>query len=473
MTRLSLRAISLAALLALCLAAGPSAAEDQLVYTPLVTDGAEYRRISYPQEAGSLVVLADTTIVLDARSAPVAYWPITREYLVNLAGETPAPDAALEIVSPDGSMRTVDPEPYLVWHADGVGVGPAEIIQGSEVDSFYAAYVTEAREAAARAQDYQRVVAQHQAAVEAWIKLAAGRPSDLPPPPPEFTLPEPEPYRGYASEPVEAAIVSLPAGSYTIRLRDGAGAVVPGSERALVSIAPLATGIGYVVRPQDRWTQPAISFAPSQTIYTTGKTDLFVQPLPVAEYEAEAYARLFRPQSIEASDATQTIWIPTPAKAGTPRDAALTLFGGSEHAASRPMKFYRVAQIPGRSRGYTIEEFTPRAGASLQPDFQAMRIGADDQLTRIGLSAGDGTAIAVSERAVRQVDPPALPVLFLPALLPLALALILAAARRVRRSRRGKAGRRRVMTSNSALPIGLGRAAGSKPTANGRKNGNG
>ena len=78
-------------------------AEEQLVYWPLVTDGTEYRRVPYPVEAGSLVVLADTEIVIEARLAPVSYWPITREYLADLSGEPELLRGSVEIV--DGVGR--------------------------------------------------------------------------------------------------------------------------------------------------------------------------------------------------------------------------------------------------------------------------------------------------------------------------------------------------------------------------------
>lgn len=70
--------------------------------------------------------------------------------------------------------------------------------------------------------------------------------------------------------------------------------------------------IGYVIRPEDRWTRPITRFAPNETIYTytTGKTDLFFQAVPVVEYEASFFTRLFRPQSVEAVDPSLTVWVP-------------------------------------------------------------------------------------------------------------------------------------------------------------------
>ena len=74
----------------------------QLVWWPLVTDGQEYRRVPYPQEAGALLVLADTDIVVEARLAPVTWWPITREYLADFSRQPQTVDGSIEVV--DGAM---------------------------------------------------------------------------------------------------------------------------------------------------------------------------------------------------------------------------------------------------------------------------------------------------------------------------------------------------------------------------------
>lgn len=419
-------------LAALCLgAAAPrlAAAEEQLVYWPLVTDGAEYRRVPYPHEAGSLVVLADTEIVVEARYAPVSYWPITREYLADLSKEPQLLQGSVEMLGPSGETTVATPDTYVLWHPAGVGVGPARLVRGQQARQLYEDYVAAARAAAEKERAYQRIVAEHQAAVEAWLKMAAERRLDLPPPPPELDLAAPEPFRAYATEPREAAIVSLPAGSYTMRMRDANGMIVPESERELVSLGPLDHAVGYVLRPEDRWTRPVVSFAPDEAIYTTGGTDLFFQPVPVIEYAARDYSRLFQPQSVETADPSQTLWVPRRGDGGTTGGAGLALWRDGVQMAELRLAPYRVAQIPDVARGYVIEEFEPREGATLEPDFHAMRIGRDAlALDRISLLGGSGgEEVPGSGRQVRRLDLPAEPLLFLPCLLPLAVFLALRA----------------------------------------------
>jgi hypothetical protein len=411
-------------------------AVEQVVWWPLVTDGQEYRRVPYPQEAGAILVLADTDVVLDARFAPVAYWPITREYLADLSQQPRPVAGSIEIVDAAGEVIAVAPEPYVVWHPLGVGAGPTQLVHGEGVAAFYEDYLEEARAAAAADREYQRIVGLHQAAVEAWLRMAAERRGqDMPAPPPELHIERPERFHAFVSEPRDAAVLSLPAGSYGVRVRDAAGEIVPGSARELVSFGPLEPAIGYVLRPEDRWTQPAISFAPDESIYTTGRTDVFVEPVPVVAYDADRYARLFRPQSVAAADGAQTLWTADTRRGAADDGAALALWDGATLIETLPRTPWRVAQLAGASRGYVIEPFEAQGGA-LEPDFRAMRLPREAEVTRIDLVVADGAAAPMrASRRFRKVASWPEPLLFLPALLPLAAGLALRVAGRRRFAR--------------------------------------
>jgi hypothetical protein len=406
---------------AVCATATPcfAQAQEQLVWWPLVTDGQEYRRVPYPQEAGSLLVLADSDIVVEARFAPVSYWPITREYLADVSGQ-PAVQGAIEIVDGSGQATVIEPEPYVLWHPLGVGAGPAQLIYGEAAVTLYDGYLEDARAAAASEREYQRLLGLHQAAVEAWLRLAAERRGqNMPAPPPNLEIEPPEPFHAFASEPRHAAVLSLPEGTYTLRLRGADGEIVPGSERELVSFGPLDRAIGYVLRPEDRWTQPVLSFAPDETIYTTGRTNLFFEPVPVVEYDGERYARLFRPQSVEVADAAQTLWTADLARKDAANGVALGLWNGDIFVDTLPQTPYRVAQLAGASRGYLIEPFAPESSA-LEPDFHAMRVAKEAEVTRVGILAEDAAeAPPRADRQLRKIAPWPEALLFLPALLPL------------------------------------------------------
>ena len=425
--------------------AGRAGAEEQVVYWPLVSNATEYRRVPYPREAGPLLVLADSEVVIEARRAEVAFWPITREYLADFAGPPEFIAGTVEIVDAAGNAIAPTPEPYVLWYPAGVGAGPSDMVRGEEAVALHEEYVNTARASAARMLEYQRLAAESRAAVEAWARMAADDPEHPPPPPPQFTIREPEPYQAFATEPREAVVATLPEGEYTVRIRAGNGQLVPGSERGLISFASVDQGVGYVLRPGNRWTRPLVTFDPDEAVYTTGETDLFFQPVPVVEYAARRFTRLFRPQSVEVIDPSLTLWVPDESRGDSGHNSRFALWNGETKLETLERTAYRVAQKPGRTRGYEIEEFTGRADGPLEPDFVAIRVGRELPVTRMSIEGASGSGHAGSGvRAIRRVTPVPEYVLFLPALLPLAVGLAV----------RGLAGR--LLAARRDRPIEVG-----------------
>lgn len=435
-----------AAVCAILAAQPASSADAQFVYWPFVTDGTEYRRVAYPAEAGELVALAGSETVIEARQASVTYWPITREYVTEIGQGTPVA-GTIEIVGADRTIPVSD-ETYTIWYPEGIGAGPVQLVKGTAADTLYREYVSAARSAALKEQEYQRIVAEHQAAAEAWLKMAATRPlSDMPPPPPELHIEEPATFKPYASEPRKAAIVSLPQGTYTLRMRDQAGEVISGSERTLKIIAPLDQSVGYVVRPEDRWTMPLVSFSPQDALYTTARTDLFLQPVPVVEYASRDFARIFEPQSIAAADSETAIWVPQTGAEHARTAQSLRIWQGATQMGSIPKSGYRVNQFTGTGRGYTIDAFSKAPDGGVEPDFMAVRLERDAAIDRIDVAG----AVSGTARAIVKVETPPLWAIPLAALIPLVFGI----GKRVwgKRSKKlaTKNARARLMSSNPAV----------------------
>jgi hypothetical protein len=407
---------------------GRGASEEQLVYRPLLTDRFEYRRVHYPQHVGTILVLADTPVVIEATMTEVYFWPITREYLADFEQRDEPVEGRLEVVDGSGQVRSVVPRPYSLWYPNGVAAGESELLIDDEAVARHEQYVREARAAAEASIEYQRRLAEHEAELQEWLQMQATGVEPLPPPPGEFTEEPPEQFRGFASEPAEAPVVSMPQGEYTIRLRREDGAIVPGSERRVVSFGPRRQGVGYVIVPERRWTQPSVNFDPDEAIYVTGVSDLYLQPVGVEEYSAARYARLLDPQTIEAPDEAQFVWIPRDPLTGA--ELLTSADGGSTDRVGQ--RGYRVVQHAGATRGYTIEPFESGDGA-LEPDFEGMHVPmSEPPVTTLALVDGD-EVVAGSQRAVRTMPQAPEWVLYAPAVLP----VMLAAALRLTPRRRG------------------------------------
>lgn len=401
-----------AAVLAGCSAAGaPDARQEQLVVWPLVGDGATYRRVVYPAQAGTVRVLANTPVVIEARISEVYYWPITREYRADLVARNEPVEGDVRITDASGASRIVLNRPYVVWYPNGVASGSAQLLVDEAALETYARYVSDARAHAESQREYDLLVAEHNAAVSEWLRQAAEGVEPLPPPPPELTATPPEPYRGYASEPAEAAVVGLPRGEYLVELIDTSGQPITGGTRRLVAIAPRREGVGYAVVPGSRWTQPLTALDPADTIYVSGDTDIYLEPLTVAEYNAAHFVRLLDPQSLEAPDQDRYFWAP---RSEVPTARLRVERDGQVETIERAG--YRVIQVPGQERGYTIVPMA--AGDPAPPDLRAIHLPAD-RLDGATIELLDQAERDGSTREIRRVNRVPELAVYAPVLLPL------------------------------------------------------
>ncbi|MBI2755535.1 MAG: hypothetical protein HYX52_02395 [Chloroflexi bacterium] len=398
---------------------------EQLIYWPYVTNGGEYRRVAYPTQVDTIRVLADTPIVLEPRRTTVAYWPLTGEYLADLANRNEPVAGDLEVVTASGEVRRVPPRPYTIWYPNGVGAGESVLLVDEVAQSVYAKYVADATKAAQDEQAYAARVAELQAAVDAWLKLAASRVTPLPPPPAQLTEAPPEPYSGYAAEIAETPVVSLPAGAYTIRWRGPDGSIVPGSERRLVSFSARRQAVGYRLLPENRWTQPVDMFNPDEVLYLEGSTSVYLQPILVEEYNTSLYVRVYQPQLLDAPDPSLFTWVPRGPLQGTRLEVRQ-----GQQKETVPELPYRVEQNAGTNRGYTIRPLA-ESDATVTPDFSAMRVRADmAPATQLALVNSAGNEVTGSRRDVRRVAASAGVLVYAPALLPLLLLLVTRLRRR-------------------------------------------
>lgn len=391
----------------------------EVVYYPLLTNGFEYRRVPYPEEVATIRILAGDPVVFEAHRSLVSFWPITRQYLADFAKLDETVPGTPEVIDAAGHTTAFAPVLYTLWYPRGLGAEP-ELVTGDAARQTYDAYVTKAAAAFEADRRYQMAVAKLQQEVDDWLAMAAAGVDPLPPPPAELNQEPPEPYPAYATEPTVAPVVALPAGSYHLRWRGDDGGIVAGSERTLEVFGATKTGVSYTLIPYDRWTQPGFSFDPSETVYLAEHQDVFLTPLRASRYGSYPYARLLEPQTLDATDPHQDLWIPDDTNPDF-TGFALETSGGGEATGTVPWQGYRVYQQPDATRGYSIEPFSGEG--NLQPDFMAMRLPVEGSVTGIDLVGPDGTVVGNSHRDVRRV--PAVPraALYLPAVASLAFAL--------------------------------------------------
>ncbi|MEX0869231.1 MAG: hypothetical protein WD011_06120 [Nitriliruptoraceae bacterium] len=400
----------------------PDAAEEQLIFYPLVTSGTDYRHVAYPQQVDTIRVLADTPFVLNPRYSEVSFWPVTREYRPDLRQRNePVADATLELIHPDGTVEAIEPDTFTIWYEDGVTASDAEFFHGDDAVARYDRYVEEGRAYADAAREHQIAQGQYESAVDEWLGLAAEGVDPLPDPPEEPDTEAPEPYNAFAREPEDGLVLTLDPGAYTIRLRDADGQLIPGSERELVAFAPLDTDYGYDVILAERWTQPLRSLNPNHVVYVTAGTEIYLQPRRAEQYTAGNFGRVFAPQTVEIANDAQRIWIPVADEGDDGVDTTrLHVDGPASLPDILEAQPYRVTQIPNRQFGYVIEQFDPaQHGGGVEPDFEAIRVRLEQPSTATVSLQDPQTGERLGVREIRSVAVPSRALLYLPALLPL------------------------------------------------------
>jgi hypothetical protein len=423
--------VLLLALLPALTAAQEPERERQFVYGLNVFDGAQYVTSFAPSSVGTLYLLADSEAVLDPKLTEVYYWPLTNDWRADFGALNELVPGALELSQGGRVVARVELDDYLLqidpargWAGGRLFVGPAAHQARRAFEQERADDLERLRRYGEAAEAHMRRLEEARAASAAGTPLAVPEPPETPPP---LTL--------YSGDVGRGFVLRLAAGAYALRLRDAGGALVPGSEKRLVAIAPRRQGVGYEVVPQEKWTMPERADDPANALYTTPGGALYLRPFAALELNELEHARLRNPQDLSGA-ANRWTWVHT-----TPIEGATLRVDGRTLALER----FAVRQLPGAALGYTI---VPHQGSG-RPDLVAYRVEAPDGPGALSLALVDarGDELAGSGRELRALAAPPEWALALPVLLPplVGATVLLWRRERVRSARSLPAERRRLL----------------------------
>lgn len=381
----------------------------QFVYGLNLFDGVTYQAGFAPAAVDTIYALADADSVIDPKRTEVYYWPITNEYRPDFAALNQLIPGTLIVSQGGRQVAAIELAPYVVQFDQSGRDSSGSLYAGDAARSAWARFQEERRAYVERLRQYSEAVVAFQSAPTAG--------------PPEA----PAPFTLYSTEPAQGFRINLPAGSYDLQLRDPSGAVVPGSQKRLLTIAPRRQGTGYEVVPQEKWTYPERADDPADAIHTAPSGVVYLRPFGQIELNALEYARLKNPQDQQAT-ANRWTWVHT-----TPlTEATLTVRGvGSEQRLS--LAEFRVEQLPGGALGYRVVPLD-RAQGGGSPDLVAYRVEAPPARggLELRLVDRDGRELPGSARQLKATPPVADWQLALPVLVPLALGLTVGLWRRDR-----------------------------------------
>jgi len=406
----------------------------EFVYGLSIFTGQQYLGTFLPPTEGTLYMLADVTNVVSPRNTLVYFWPVTNEFKAAWDELNETVDGTLEIVQGGQVIQSLDQTQYVVQYPKGYKGGEVHIYSGKEAEAQYQKFDEARRAYRDEVAAYFEATAHYRDKVEG--AMIDGSLTKEPEPPPE----EPKPFIFLSTNLHDGFPITLPAGNYSIRLRDEDGQIIPESERKLVVFSFERMGVGYGVVPQDKWTTPDQSDDPSQILYARSGTVIYLQPFNEGEYNDLYFARLEAPQSTNGN-IDHYRWVHhRPKEAGS-----LEVLHGGQVVDQIESKPYLVKQLPGSALGYEVIEQASaedERSKTRTPDFEGyeIRVEPGQPSFTVRLLDTDGNVIAGSEREIRLVDSQYSSSLFLMPLLPLAIGTVLIVWRKRRFARLPKYG---------------------------------
>jgi hypothetical protein len=335
--------------------------DSRFVYSLSVYTGSEHASVVAPPAVETVYVLADRPSVLEPKQTEVYYWPITDEWRVDPTAQNRLVPGRLEVAQGGRVVQSLELTDFVVQF-DQLSLAGGGLFLGDEAGRARARFEGERLAYLERERAYVEVYQAFLGGLDDLRRRAeAGQPVRAPEPPAR-----PDPLTLYSTEVGRGFALTLPPGRYDLSLRDGAGLVVPDSQKRLVAIAPRRAGVGYEVVPEEKWTLPQRADDPSNAIYTVPGGVLYLRPFRALEFNALEHARLKNPQD-RAATANRWTWVHVEPIDGPQLRVV-------ERGAQRlqPLERFTVEQVPGAALGYRV---VPWSGQR-SPDLVAYRVEA-------------------------------------------------------------------------------------------------
>ncbi|MGI6165367.1 MAG: hypothetical protein ACOYEN_05190 [Limnochordia bacterium] len=415
-------------LAAICVPAGavPPTKEWQMCYGISAWTGMTLEGTIAPRQADTIYLIADHNNIIHTAETEVYYWPITGEYKANWMEYREVVDGTLEIYQGGKLYETLEKRDYTTYYTESYGQGQVHLAFDEEATIKYQEYQT-------AMDNYWNAVRQFYDDKAAWDALMTEmlkevqetgipkKPEEIPEPPVQPEMP-----KFYVYKPQAAFVLNLPPGEYKIRMLDTEGQEVADSARKLVVYSHRRTGLGYQMRPDSRWNQFLLSNDISQVIYVKDETAFYMLPFESKEYDRFYYIRMLSLHSPLAGQGTKGmgLWVQLEEMPGL----TLQVLHDGKVVQEISKKPYYVEQTSGYALGYNVVEFDPEAEGMTgrTATFEGYKLDlTDNQGTwQLRFVDANGDVVPGSVRELRWIQDDDLWVIFVVALIPLLVGLV-------------------------------------------------
>lgn len=384
---------------------------EQLIITLLAWNGRDYSPVLVPESSDTIYLLARVDNFLSVRKTLVYWWPLTSEWKADTDALNVQFPGTLELLGARGLLKRIQLQQYTYFNVKGEYELNWNVATGEAASRELEKYARLSESYFRDVQEYQRKSTRYYAEMQALLKriqkledegkdaaALLARVHGL-------SKPEAPPAPNYYVVPPAgiqlAFILNLPPGIYSIRLVNGDGSLMEGSEKTLLVYDRLQSGsVGFEVIPGDKWTRPELSVTPSSVLYVNGSADLYLRPFFEDRFNDLAYEKTLN--NAAGGNPNIAKWV----RIQQVPHAVIVVQDSGAAKSFLTEQPYHVEQSKGTSLGYTIVPTNAgNAHNDKEPDLIAFRVPVDRNVRTIRFHAlgSNSKQLAGSERQIRVV----------------------------------------------------------------------
>lgn len=374
----------------LALAAPPKRVK-QPVWSLSLYDGRSYTSTMAPKAINKVYMLADTINVIEVLNTEVYWWDITQEYMADWEKLRKPISGKLEVRKGGKVYKTFTKVRYSFEYSQGM-YQAGKLLTGKAANEASGRYQKRVEQYWNDYMEYSKKQAAYEKEMEEFMKDPKGKNAPQQPK-------QPQGPNFYVTDAADGFIVKLPVGTYQVRLVDHKGKVIKGTEKTLDVWAPLRHGVGYVARPESKWTMQRESTDPGENLYAQGKETIYLSAFSQSQFNEYKYVKLSKLEQPGSGKGSQYVYKWRPMGTVPDEYTMEVIYNGKKMQTSK-LEPFTVEQIPGSALGYNIIKVKEGQEAA----FYAYRVPVKKQGTYIlRLRDSKGKIVPGSVRTLQSI----------------------------------------------------------------------
>lgn len=374
----------------LALAAPPKRVK-QPVWSLSLYDGRSYTSTMAPRAINKVYMLANTTNVIEVLETEIYWWDITQEYMADWEKLRKPIAGKLEVRKNGKVYKTFQKVRYSFEYSQGM-YQAGRLLTGKAADDASRRYQKRVERYWNDYMEYSKKQAAYEQAMEEFMADPKGKTAPQQPK-------QPQGPNFYVTDAADGFLVELPVGTYQVRLVNNKGKVIAGTEKTVDVWKPHRHGVGYVARPESKWTMQRESTDPGENLYAQGKETVYFSAFSQSQFNEYKYVKLSKLEQPGSGKGSQYVY-KWRAMGTVPDDYTMEILYRGKLLKMAHLEPFSVEQIPGSALGYNIIKAKEPEDAA----FYAYKVPVQKQGTyTLRIRDGKGKIVPGSIRTLQSI----------------------------------------------------------------------